>query len=177
MQHTLILQDAELTLRPLQESDFAALCALAGCHAQELQWLGTPPNTPAYYRAALESPTQQPFVVEVGGKLAGCTRYGDINPQRGSLEIGWTWLDPQYYGAGINRRMKCLLLDYAFGPLNMERVQLCTDILNTRSQRAIEKLGARREGVLRHTQRRIDGSWRDTVYYSILREEWQAAQP
>ncbi|WP_288434935.1 GNAT family protein, partial [uncultured Deinococcus sp.] len=107
---------------------------------------------------------------------AGSTRYGEMRPAHAGLEIGWTWLHPRWHGSGINRRMKLLLLEHAFGDLGMERVQLKTDHMNLRSQRAIEKLGATREGVLRRHLRRPDGTWRDTVMYSLLREEWLQAQ-
>ena len=172
MRHDLSLHDAELTLRPLMDADVPELCALARSCAPELRWMSTPPTEPGYYGAALAAPDQQPFVIEVGGEVAGSTRYGDLRPEHGGLEIGWTWLDPRWYGSGINRRMKLLLLDHAFGPLGMERVQLKTDHLNVRSQRAIEGLGAEREGVLRRHLRRPDGTWRDTVMYSLIREEW-----
>ncbi|ABF46388.1 GCN5-related N-acetyltransferase [Deinococcus geothermalis DSM 11300] len=134
--------------------------------------MSTPLDSPASYQAALDAPDQLPFVVEVGGALAGSTRYGDIRAAHRGLEIGWTWLHPRWHGSGVNRRMKRLLLAQAFEELGMERVQLKTDILNTRSQRAIEKLGAVREGVLRRHLRRPDGSMRDTVMYSVTREEW-----
>ncbi|AFD26448.1 GNAT family N-acetyltransferase [Deinococcus gobiensis] len=176
MRHDLSLRDAELTLRPLMEADVSALCALARSCVPELRWMGTPPTDPAYYLAALADPGQQPFVIEVGGELAGSTRYGEMRPAHAGLEIGWTWLHPRWHGSGINRRMKLLLLEHAFGDLGMERVQLKTDHMNLRSQRAIEKLGATREGVLRRHLRRPDGTWRDTVMYSLLREEWLQAQ-
>lgn len=172
MHHNLILQDGDLRLRPLTEADIPTLCALARDCAEELRWMGSPPSSPAYYRAALEAPDQLPFVVEVSGELAGSTRYGDIRAAHSGLEIGWTWLHPRWHGSGVNRRMKRLLLTQAFEELGMERVQLKTDMLNIRSQRAIEKLGAVREGVLRRHLRRPDGSMRDTVMYSVTREEW-----
>ena len=172
MRHDLSLHDAELSLRPLTEADIPALCALARSCAPELRWMGTPPTEPAYYHLALAAPDQQPFVIEVGGALAGSTRYGELRPEHAGLEIGWTWLAPRWHGSGVNRRMKLLLLAHAFGVLGMERVQLKTDHLNLRSQRAIEGLGATREGVLRRHLRRPDGTWRDTVMYSLIREDW-----
>ncbi|WP_288431952.1 GNAT family protein, partial [uncultured Deinococcus sp.] len=110
MRHDLSLRDAELTLRPLMEADVSALCALARSCAPELRWMGTPPTDPAYYLAALADPGQQPFVIEVGGEVAGSTRYGEMRPAHAGLEIGWTWLHPRWHGSGINRRMKLLLL-------------------------------------------------------------------
>ncbi|WP_278914616.1 GNAT family N-acetyltransferase, partial [Deinococcus wulumuqiensis] len=97
MKHDLTLRAGDLTLRPLLEADIPALCELATAHADALRLLGTPPNTESYYRAALTDPAQLAFVIEVGGKLAGSTRYGDIRPAHSGLEIGWTWLTPKHW--------------------------------------------------------------------------------
>lgn len=174
MRHGLTLRDGDVTLRPLEEGDLLALCVLARDCGDELRLMGSPPTSPAYYRAALDALDQMPFVVEIGRELAGSTRYGDIRTAHGGLEIGWTWLHPRWHGTGLNRPMKHLMLAHAFGEMGMERVQIKTDILNTRSQRAIEKLGAVREGVLRRHMRRPDGTMRDTVMFSVTREEWPA---
>jgi aminoglycoside 6'-N-acetyltransferase len=172
MHHATTLTDGELIVRALTAADIPGLCALAATCEAELTLMGTSPSGPAYYHSALEAPDQQPFAVVVDGQLAGSTRYGDIREAHAGLEIGWTWLHPRYMGTGVNRRMKRLLLSHAFEELGMQRVQLKTDHLNTRSQRAIEKLGAVREGVLRRHQRRQDGTLRDTVMYSITADEW-----
>jgi RimJ/RimL family protein N-acetyltransferase len=172
MRHALSLTDGDLSLRPLTEGDMPALCALAAECAHELRLMGSPPDQAAYYTAALDAPDAQAFVIEVGGELAGSTRYGDIRAAHGGLEIGWTWLHPRHHGTGLNRRMKRLLLAHAFESMGMERVQLKTDVLNVRSQRAIAGLGAVREGVLRSHLRRPDGTMRDTVMYSVTRAEW-----
>ncbi|MFC4426434.1 GNAT family N-acetyltransferase [Deinococcus navajonensis] len=176
MHHDVTLHDGNLSLRPLTLADLPQLCALAAECAGELRFMGSSPATPAYYQAALGAPDHQPFVIEVDGELAGSTRYGDIRADHAGLEIGWTWLHPRWHGSGVNRRMKRLMLEHAFETLGMERVQIKTDILNRRSQRAIEKLGATREGVLRCHMRRADGTMRDTVMYSVVRAEWPEVQ-
>ncbi len=172
MHHASTLTEGNLTVRALTEADVPGLCELAADCPEELALMGTSPSDEAYYHSALEAPDQLPFAVMVDGALAGSTRYGDIRAAHAGLEIGWTWLHPRYMGSGINRRMKLLLLTHAFETLGMQRVQLKTDNLNIRSQRAIEKLGAVREGVLRRHQRRQDGSLRDTVMYSVTADEW-----
>ena len=102
----------------------------------------------------------------------GSTRYMDITlPNRG-LEIGWTWLTPSVWRTRMNTECKYLLLKHGFEELNLLRIQLKTDSRNLRSQRAMERLGAVREGVLRRHRLLSDGYQRDTVYYSILAEEW-----
>ena len=170
MRHDLTLQGGDLTLRPLTEGDIPALTALATDAGDELRHMGTPPQLPAGHWQGLDAPDQLPFVVLLGGSVVGSTRYGGLTDF--SAEIGWTWLHPRLYGSGLNRRMKRLMLAHAFEEMGMARVQLKTDILNLRSQRAIEKLGAVREGVLRKHQRRADGTLRDTVMYSVTADEW-----
>jgi RimJ/RimL family protein N-acetyltransferase len=88
------------------------------------------------------------------------------------LEIGGTWYGLEFQRTVVNTECKYLLLQYAFETLDCIRVQLKTDSLNVRSQRAIERLGAKREGVLRNHMIKPDGKFRDSVYYSILDSEW-----
>ena len=92
------------------------------------------------------------------------------------LEIGSTWLAPAHMRTPANRTFKRLLLGYAFETLGALRVEIKTDLLNLRSQRAIEGLGSVREGVLRQHMPRLDGSQRDTVLYSIVAAEWAAVR-
>lgn len=106
------------------------------------------------------------------GSVAGTTRFMAMVAAHRVLEIGWTWLAPRHQRTAINTECKLLLLRHAFEMLGAQRVQLKTDIRNTKSQAAIERLGAVREGVLRALRIRTDGSPRDTVFYSILRDEW-----
>lgn len=121
-----------------------------------------------------EQGTDLPFAVinKSSGKAIGCTRYLDIQPINRCLEIGGTWYGLDYQRTAVNTEAKYLLLSHAFEILGAERVQLKTDLNNVRSQKAIERLGAVREGVLRNHMRRPDGLLRSSVYYSILREEW-----
>ncbi|MDX9910616.1 MAG: GNAT family protein [Phycisphaerales bacterium] len=111
------------------------------------------------------------------GRVAGTTSFLDIRVEHRGLEIGRTWLGAEFRGTMINPEMKLLMLGHAFegGPFKGQgaaRVQLKTDLRNLRSQRAIEKLGAAREGVLRNHVIMPDGYIRSTVMYSILPEEW-----
>jgi RimJ/RimL family protein N-acetyltransferase len=102
----------------------------------------------------------------------GSTRFGDIAPEHGRVEIGWTWIAPSHQRTATNTEAKLLQLTYAFDELGATRVALKTDARNLRSQAAIARLGAVREGVLRHHLRMPDGYLRDTVYYSILADKW-----
>ncbi len=106
------------------------------------------------------------------GESMGITGYLHIRRQHRGLEIGRTWIAKPLQGTRVNPESKLLLLRHAFEDLGALRVQFTTDLNNLHSQRAIEKLGARREGVLRKYQIRSNGTVRDTVLYSILDEEW-----
>ena len=106
------------------------------------------------------------------GTVVGTTAYLETSAGDARTEIGFTSYDPRVWGSVVNPECKLLLLEYAFGTMNMGRVQLKTDVRNIRSQQAIARLGAQFEGVLRRYQRRHDGSVRDTVLFSITAEEW-----
>ncbi|SHE72508.1 GNAT family N-acetyltransferase [Streptoalloteichus hindustanus] len=110
------------------------------------------------------------------GAVAGTTSYYGVDPQHRSLSIGYTWLGRRWQRTPINTEAKLLLLTRAFEELGALRVGWQTDIRNERSQRAIERLGARREGVLRKHRVRPDGTIRDTVQYSMTDDEWPAAR-
>ncbi|HEY1177389.1 MAG TPA: GNAT family protein [Phytomonospora sp.] len=110
------------------------------------------------------------------GEVAGTTSYHDVEAADRGLCIGGTWIGAKWQRTGVNTEAKLLLLDRAFGDLGAERVAWHTDDRNERSQRAIERLGAVRDGVLRRHRLRPDGTFRDTVVYSIIAEEWPAAR-
>ncbi|HSK75004.1 MAG TPA: GNAT family protein [Thermoanaerobaculia bacterium] len=106
------------------------------------------------------------------GEPVGMSGYLEIRPEHRALEIGRTWIGRAFQGTRVNPESKYLLLSHAFETLGAVRVQFKTDLNNTHSQRAIEKLGAKREGVLRRYQTRANGLTRDTVMYSVIEEEW-----
>jgi N-acetyltransferase len=110
------------------------------------------------------------------GAVVGTTSYLEVSPADARLEIGFTAYTPAVWAGVVNPETKLLLLGYAFDVLGAGRVQLKTDVRNTRSQQAIARLGAQYEGVLRRYQRRSDDSVRDTVMFSILAEEWLAVR-
>jgi len=115
-----------------------------------------------------------PFTIVdlASGRIVGGTRYLNIMVQDRGLEIGATWLAPSVQRTGINTEAKYLLLSHAFEQLNAIRVQMQTHHLNVQSQQAIERLGAVKEGILRNSKIMPDGSYRHSVYYSIIDSEW-----
>jgi RimJ/RimL family protein N-acetyltransferase len=120
------------------------------------------------------SGTEAPFAVVdlASGQIAGATRYLDIRPEHRGLEIGGTWYGVAFQRTAVNSECKYLLLKNAFEDLGCIRVQLKTDSRNIRSQLAIERLGAAKEGTLRNHMILPDGTVRHSVYYSILDSEW-----
>jgi RimJ/RimL family protein N-acetyltransferase len=118
--------------------------------------------------------TDLPFVVmhKASGRVAGTTRYMEIRPEHNGLEIGGTWYGAEFRRTQVNTECKYLLLRQAFEELGCIRVQLKTDSRNERSQRAIERLGAVKEGILRNHMILPDGYIRHSIYYSIINSEW-----
>jgi len=110
------------------------------------------------------------------GRAVGITTYRDVDERNRTLEIGGTWIGRPWWRTAINTEAKLLFLGHAFDTLGANRVAIKTDIRNERSQAAIERLGAVREGVVRHQYIRPDGTLRDTVLYSVVPEEWPAVR-
>ncbi len=119
-----------------------------------------------------------PFVVEHRGRgrLVGATRFMNAEPAHRAIEIGGTWYAAAYRGTSVNPEAKLLLMQHAFESLGCIRVQFRTDVRNLRSQRALERLGAVREGVLREHMLLHDGHRRSSVIYSVLENEWPAVK-
>lgn len=106
------------------------------------------------------------------GTVVGTTSLGDVVLPDERAHLGWTAYGPRWWATAVNPECKLLVLGHAFDDCGLGRVKLQTDLLNTRSQNAIERLGATREGVLRRHKRRADSTFRDTVVYSVLAGEW-----
>jgi RimJ/RimL family protein N-acetyltransferase len=183
--HPLTLTGRVVRLEPLAETYAPALTP----HAQdESIWQYLPYGdirTEADVRGVIQEllrrqarGTDLPFVViylETGEPI-GMTRYMEIQRLHRNLEVGGTWYGAAYRRTAVNTECKYLLLRQAFEGYGCVRVQIKTDLRNERSQRAIERLGAVREGVLRHNMIMPDGYLRDSVYYSILDSEWPKAK-
>lgn len=168
------LQRGALRIEPLLDTDIPLLVSLAEANRQELIYVNGAQRLD-WYRQALQEQREDkalPFAIRLGEQLVGTTRFADFTPALPSVEIGWTWLDASQHGTGLNRAIKYLMLRHAFETWQMVRVQLKTASSNLRSQRAIEKLGALREGLLRNHRRLADGRLDDSVLYSITDQEW-----
>ena len=171
-------------LRPLQLQDEAGLAqAAADGKLWELRVTSVPApgQTLSYIQNALrlrEQGSRLAFVVieQASGQVIGCTSYHDIVPEVRRVEIGYTWYAKRWQRTHVNTTCKWLLLRHAFETLDCPVVGWRTDSLNFTSQQAIERLGARRDGVIRRHALRRDGTIRDTVMYSLTREEWPEVQ-
>ncbi len=172
--HPVTLQRGALRLEPLMEADIPELVALAERNRAELTYMSGPLR-PDWYRHALAEQREGRavvFSVRMAEQLVGTTRFADFNLSLPAAELGWTWLDQAEHGTGLNASIKYLLLRHAFKEWQLVRLQLKTAASNLRSQRAIEKLGALREGLLRNHRRLADGRLDDTVLYSITDRDW-----
>jgi RimJ/RimL family protein N-acetyltransferase len=175
-----VLEGGGLRLEPLDDGHHDALAAAAADgRLWELWFTAVPPpeGMRAYVTAALEGQRDGhmlPWVVRdlATGAVIGSTRYHDVVPPIDRVEIGYTWYAQSRQRTHVNTTCKRLLLAHAFDTLGCRVVGLRTDNFNFRSQRAIEGLGAKKDGVLRHHAVRRDGTVRDSVMYSILAAEW-----
>lgn len=115
-----------------------------------------------------------PFTIidKIINKIAGSTSLGNYSIKDKRIEIGWTWLGKEFWRTGLNQHCKKLLIDFAFEKLDVERVEFKTDALNIAARKALLKINAIEEGILRSHTLMHDGRRRDTIYYSILKNEW-----
>jgi len=174
------LEGHGVRLEPLAREHRDALAAAAADGALWELWFTSvprPEETERYIAQALagqDAGHMLPFVVREleSGTLVGSTRYHDILKEAERLEIGYTWYAKRWQKTHLNTVCKLLLFGHAFEALACKVVGLRTDNFNFASQRAIEALGAKKDGVIRHHQPRRDGTVRDTVMYSVLASEW-----
>jgi RimJ/RimL family protein N-acetyltransferase len=152
-------------------------------HTELWEFTGAKVRTEAdfkrYFEAALtekKAGISYPFAIydKQYNQYAGCTRYGNISFPNKRVEIGWTWYHPALQRTGINKASKFLLLRFGFETLGLNRIELKTSILNLKSQGAMLKIGAVKEGVLRSHMINEDGLVRDTAYFSFIAAEWPA---
>lgn len=181
--HPPALGGAHVSLEPLTLDHVDGLdAAAAGGRLWELLYTSVPApgETAAYVRSALEMQAADgalAFVVrDATGEIVGTTRYYDLAPSVPRLQIGYTWYARRVQRTGLNTEAKLLLLTHAFEMLGCVSVGLQTSHLNQASRKAIARIGAVEEGILRQHMRHRDGTLRDTVCFSILDREWPAAK-
>ena len=180
----LTLENDIVRLAPLEASHRDALLkASSDGKLWELWYTSAPSadNIDAYLTRAMawkEEGTSMPFVVihKASGQVIGTTRYYHVSREHRWLELGYTWYARSHWRTGVNASCKLLLLEYAFETMGCIKVQLTTDWFNHRSRVAIARLGAHQDGILRNHQINSDGTYRDTVVFSILDREWHGVK-
>ena len=179
-----LLRGNHVELHPLSQShagDLSAAIAVGDLWKLAVSNLPAPGGMQAYIAEALglqSAGKALPFALidTSTGHAVGSTRFGNFEPAHHRVEIGWTWLGTPWQRTAFNTEAKYLLLGHAFESLGLNRVEFKTDVLNERSRKAILRLGALEEGVLRRHMVMPDGRVRDSVYYSIIAEEWPAVK-
>lgn len=176
----LVLDGPKVRMEPLTLEHLPALYEI-GLHEELWKWTNaictTPPALRAYVEEAIRSREQGsavPFVTfdKVSKRVVGSSRFGNIDAHNRRVEIGWTWITPAAQRTHVNSAAKLLMLSHAFEALGCIRVELKTDALNSKSRNAMLRLGCREEGTFRNHMITDAGRIRDTVYFSILAEEW-----
>ena len=174
------LHGSHVRLQPLSLDHLPGLCAVGrddGLWRISVSQIRTPDDMRAYVEQALSeqaSGSALPFatVEQAGGSVIGSTRFGNIDVANKRVEIGWTWLGKAWQRTAANTDAKLLMLSHAFEAWECLRVEFKTDVLNQRSRNAILRIGAREEGVFRRHMLTASGRVRDSVYYSVIAEEW-----
>lgn len=179
------LTGRHVRLEPLSEAHVPDL-AIAGRDPEIWQWMpyGEVTSEPRMFDwvrdllARQARGTDLPFAVIAAstGRAVGCTRYLDIQVAHRALEVGGTWYATEHQRTAVNTECKLLIVGHAFEGIGANRVQFKTDLRNVRSQRALERIGAVREGVLREHMLMPDGHLRSSAYYSILAREWPSVK-
>jgi len=180
-----ILQGKHVRLEPMTEAHIPALAEIGVGHTfwdfmvyGQMNSVDDMRGWVTDILSRAEKGTDLPFVAIhlASGRVAGATRYLNIMPKDRGLEIGGTWYGLEFQRTPVNTECKYLLLSHAFETLGCIRVQLKTDLRNERSQKAIERIGAVKEGVLRNHMILPDGRIRHSVFYSILDTEWEGVK-
>ncbi|TWF39091.1 RimJ/RimL family protein N-acetyltransferase [Chitinophaga polysaccharea] len=179
-----VLENKRVLLQPLQASHLDALWKIASdasLWAIQLYTIDSKEDLEKYIQIALTdraTGVSIPFVIidKQDNRIVGSTRYMGLSLPNKRTEIGATWIAPSLHGSGLNKAMKYAMLRYAFEELELNRVEFKTDELNTQSRNAILSLGCTQEGIFRRHMITSTGRIRNTVYFSMLREEWPEAK-
>jgi RimJ/RimL family protein N-acetyltransferase len=178
------LESERALLRPLDLDDEQALQGIANDNSlwiYGLQDLSKPSELRKYMISAItdrQNSTTAVWVIidKMTNKVAGCTRIADISWKHERGQIGWTWIGRDFQGSGLNKEIKYLMLTYGFEVLGLNRIEFKADERNNQSRRALLGIGATYEGVLRQHMKIHTGFIRNTVFYSILRSEWDTVK-
>lgn len=175
-----VLEGRHVRLEPLARNHHPELCQV-GLDEELWRWthsvLRTPEDMRVYIETALQWQAEGsalPFAIreKTSGQAVGSTRYGNIDRANRRVEIGWTWIGRPWQRTAVNTEAKYVMLRHAFATWGCIRVEFKTDALNVRSRQALLRIGAKEEGILRRHMITATGRIRDSVYYSVIAEEW-----
>jgi RimJ/RimL family protein N-acetyltransferase len=180
IQPELTLETNKVLLRPVRESDSDTFLDLApdkGMWEYFTLNLADKEHLKKWMDAAFadrNANTRRPFTIidKATGRIAGSSSMGNISYHDLRLEIGWSWLGKKFRSTGLNRHAKYAMMRYAFEELRFERVEFKTDVLNERAKQGLRKVGGREEGVLRSHMTMWNDRRRDSIYFSVLKNEW-----
>lgn len=175
-----VLENKRVLLQPLQaahQQDLWKIAADASLWAVQLNKVESEQDLEKYIQKALKERVAEeaiPFVIidKKENRIVGSTRYMGLSLPHKRTEIGSTWISPSLHGSGLNKAMKYAMLQHAFEVMELNRVEFKTDELNTQSRNAILSLGCTQEGIFRRHMITSEGRVRNTVYFSMLKEEW-----
>lgn len=176
----LVLETETVKLRPVVIEDLELFCTLTGDKSMWIYFtsdLSVEEELRQWVNSALQQLSDKkrlPFTIvdKVNNKVVGSTSFGNISYRDKRIEIGWTWIAKAYQGKGINDQVKYLMLKYCFENNDFERIEFKTDVLNVPARNALKRIGIIEEGILRSHTLMTHNRRRDTIYYSILRSEW-----
>lgn len=170
------LENEIVLLRPILETDLSELLSMT---SEPDMWrfythdLSSLEGLKAWAKPAFLKERLQFIIFDKNlNQLIGATAFGNISERDSRLEIGWTWIGKEFQGTGINHQVKKLMLTHCFEVLELERVEFKTDVLNLQARKSLKNIGAIEEGVLRSHTLMTKDRRRDTIYYSILKSEW-----
>lgn len=177
----LILESAKIRLRPLTADDFTPFLRITNDESMWIYFtydLSVESELKVWMNIAMEdlkNLNRLPFAIieKATGNPVGSTSFGNISYRDKRIEIGWTWICREFQGKGVNSEIKYLMLKYIFETLGFERAEIKTDVLNLPARKALQRIGAIEEGILRSHMLMTHGRRRDSIYYSILRSEWE----
>ncbi|HEV8283278.1 MAG TPA: GNAT family protein [Chitinophagaceae bacterium] len=177
----LTLETNKVLLRPIEESDFETFLHLAQQDQQMWEYFSLNLADEKHLRKWMDAAfadtnagTRRPFTIidKATSQIAGSSSMGNIAYHDLRVEIGWSWLGKNFRSTGVNRHAKYSMMRYAFEELNFERVEFKTDVLNERAKQGLRKVGGKEEGVLRSHMTMWNNRRRDSIYFSVLKNEW-----
>jgi RimJ/RimL family protein N-acetyltransferase len=176
----MVLESENVMLRPIKKEDIDAFIGLTKDRSMWVYFtsdLSIAMELIKWVDSAIEETSCKKrlaftIIDKEKNEIVGSTSFGNISDYDKRVEIGWTWIAKNYQGKGINNQIKYLMLKYCFENCDFERVELKTDVLNIPAKKALTRIGAIEEGILRSHTLMINNRRRDTIYYSVIKSEW-----